>query len=44
MLRWLLHCVCFGLFGGIETRELLKIVKIGTKQLDIPSCIFFGLD
>ena len=38
-LGWLLHCVCFGPFGGRETVQLLKIVKIGIKQLNIPYSI-----
>lgn len=39
----LFGCVCFGLFGGRELRELLKIVKMWTRQLNIPSYISFGI-
>ena len=33
----------FGLFGGREIGESLKVVKVWTKQFKVPFCIFFGI-
>ena len=42
-LERLLCCACFRPLGGREIEEFLIIVKSWTKQLNIPSCISFGI-
>ena len=45
--RWLgrlLHCVCFGLYDERGIEELLTNLKAWIKQLEILSCIYFGIE